>query len=157
MPYTQREKGERKRGGKDKPDGETEMGVFRSGRAHRRVGSWSLESRCDWEQRQAGLSWSRPWPGSRSRIKKKKKKITLSFLNLLLFFSGYWRFGSVVQFWQYLWPQTGIKAGRGLHLVPVRTYVIDNLSEPGVLHLLQSNDHIYFPELLEELKEMDVE
>ena len=39
MPYTQREKGERKRGGKDKPDGETEMGVFRSGRAHRRVGS----------------------------------------------------------------------------------------------------------------------
>ena len=34
-----REKGERKRGGKDKPDGETEMGVFRSGRAHRRVGS----------------------------------------------------------------------------------------------------------------------
>jgi len=28
-----------KRVGKDKPDGETEMGVFRSGRAHRRVGS----------------------------------------------------------------------------------------------------------------------
>lgn len=39
MPYTQREKGERKRGGKDKPDGETEMGVFRSGRAHKLLGS----------------------------------------------------------------------------------------------------------------------
>lgn len=46
---------------------------------------------------------------------------------------------------------------RAHHVLPVRAYVIDNLSEPEILHLLQRDDHIHLPNLLEEMEEVDIE